>query len=350
MLLLLLFTVAALSSGSSYTSPGPSVPSLVGLIHPSVLSRRSASMWSSQRWARANIDSHPPVQGTSWVQNSKLLTAAPSCALYKLRGGEAERSGRRRRRVKRHRHRHRSEARESDESTKKDAGETKETWKDRLEKLSQQQEDPNDPRELWSVSDDPRDKDPFDDFLCERPENMFGLHRTSEYDTDPESHNKYFVDTPGAKQIRDFFESQRKNHCKVCNTTMGVLMEFNFSTCYLCFIEMQKKENWFHGRREYWGEDVKDWLMYKGEWNYGPDDHHETNATEYNINTARLEKELMEKQMRQLEIAEEAGVELPTTRVDPSTQKLDEITNYGFGRMNPQQMMEDLASDKSSSE
>eukprot|EP00468_Gymnochlora_sp_CCMP2014_P001598 CAMPEP_0167740830 /NCGR_PEP_ID=MMETSP0110_2-20121227/513_1 /TAXON_ID=629695 /ORGANISM="Gymnochlora sp., Strain CCMP2014" /LENGTH=116 /DNA_ID=CAMNT_0007624803 /DNA_START=628 /DNA_END=978 /DNA_ORIENTATION=- len=96
--------------------------------------------------------------------------------------------------------------------------------------------------------------------------------------------------------------------------------------------------------RYYDGHDVKAWLLATGQYQFDDDDPRETNITDFRRRLAELERLQQADTEETRLLLEKIGLN-KSQRMDPSTRKFDDNTHYGFGRMQPLAMREDLGDD-----
>eukprot|EP00466_Bigelowiella_natans_P018009 jgi/Bigna1/76964/fgenesh1_pg.45_\ len=183
----------------------------------------------------------------------------------------------------------------------------------------------------------------------------------------------YFEVSPEMKKLGEEWKRYNQLQCKECNKTGDVITAYNFSTCGTCFRRMAEEENWYFGLRQYPWQDVKEWLIYKNKYEFDSDEPSApTNITWWNEQMRYRSKELQNyiligrwvspsilhyfhhhfvakilKLDRTRELEEKTGVKLVKEgkqKID-SDSRFDPVTHYGFGRLNPKQMDDDLEKD-----
>jgi len=286
--------------------------------------------------------------GLSFMNETSTL----SPKFWIMRGGESSQNEGKRRKKRRKRHRHREKQSEESFEKGEEGGSlpmdseftASRSGPAEMKGLNQSDErNAETDKEGWGFYD-PKEDEPYflHDWLCEKE--RYG-RPPEEYGDDSEV-DKYFHVTPETEYFRKVFAEQESHHCVECNRTVGVLMAYNFSTCFACFSRMAEEENWFFERREYPWQDVKEWLIYKKRYKFedgepdGP-----TNVTEYNRMQEAMELEQVSREMKVEELEEKTGVKLKSNKIDPAAHEFDKIPHFGFGRMNPKEMMDELESD-----
>jgi len=193
---------------------------------------------------------------------------------------------------------------------------------------------------------DPREDEPFwNDWFCKRED---PLDPPDGYCWDQNLLYSYFEVSPEMKKLGEEWKRYNQLQCKECNKTGDVITAYNFSTCGTCFRRMAEEENWYFGLRQYPWQDVKEWLIYKNKYEFDSDEPSApTNITWWNEQMRYRSKELQLKLDRTRELEEKTGVKLVKEgkqKID-SDSRFDPVTHYGFGRLNPKQMDDDLEKD-----